>query len=40
MPPGVDLSGLEADGVDLFFSGGGKSGKVRAVRRPEPPTGS
>jgi outer membrane protein assembly factor BamB len=37
MPPGVDLTGLESDGVDLFFSGGGKSGKVRAVRRPKPP---
>ena len=33
MPPGVVVSGLEADG-DRFFCGGGKSGKVRAVRRP------
>src|SRR4029453_7578872 len=35
MPPGVSVSGLESDGGDQFFSGGGKSGKVRAVRRPK-----
>ena len=34
MPPGVAVSGLESDGGDLFFCGGGGSGKVRAVRRP------
>jgi glutamine cyclotransferase len=34
MPPGVSISGLESDGGDQFFCGGGKSGKVRAVRRP------
>ena len=34
MPPGVGVSGLESDGADQFFCGGGKSGKVRAVRRP------
>lgn len=34
MPPGVMVSGLESDGGDRFFCGGGKSGKVRAVRRP------
>jgi glutamine cyclotransferase len=34
MPPGVGVSGLETDGGDLFFCGGGRSGKVRAVRRP------
>ena len=34
MPPGVGVSGLESDGRDQFFCGGGKSGKVRAVRRP------
>jgi glutamine cyclotransferase len=34
MPPGVGVSGLESDGGDQFFCGGGKSGKVRAVRRP------
>jgi glutamine cyclotransferase len=35
MPPGVGVSGLESDGRDRFFCGGGKSGKVRAVRRPK-----
>jgi glutamine cyclotransferase len=34
MPPGVFVSGLESDGGDQFFCGGGTSGKVRAVRRP------
>ena len=34
MPPGVGVSGLESDGGDRFYCGGGKSGKVRAVRRP------
>ena len=34
MPPGVFVSGLESNGADQFFCGGGKSGKVRAVRRP------
>ena len=34
MPPGVFVSGLESDGGDRFYCGGGKSGKVRAVRRP------
>jgi glutamine cyclotransferase len=34
MPAGVGVSGLESDGGDLFFCGGEKSGKVRAVRRP------
>jgi glutamine cyclotransferase len=34
MPAGVGVSGLESDGGDQFFCGGGKSGKVRAVRRP------
>src|SRR4029434_26227 len=34
MPPGVFVSGLESDGGDQFFCGGGGSGKVRAVRRP------
>ena len=34
MPPGVGVSGLESDGGDRFFCGGGKSGTVRAVRRP------
>jgi glutamine cyclotransferase len=35
MPPGVFVSGLESDGGERFFCGGGKSGKVRAVRRPK-----
>jgi glutamine cyclotransferase len=35
MPPGVGVSGLESDGGDRFFCGGGRSGKVRAVRRPK-----
>jgi glutamine cyclotransferase len=34
MPPGVGVSGLESDGGDQFFCGGGSSGRVRAVRRP------
>jgi glutamine cyclotransferase len=34
LPAGVNVSGLESDGGDLFFCGGGRSGKVRAVRRP------
>jgi glutamine cyclotransferase len=34
MPPGAGVSGLESDGADQFFCGGGSSGKVRAVRRP------
>jgi glutamine cyclotransferase len=34
MPPGVHVSGLESDGGDRFFCGGGSSGKVTAVRRP------
>ncbi len=34
MPPGVGVSGLESNGSDQFFCGGGNSGKVRAVRRP------
>ena len=34
MPPGIGVSGLESDGGARFFCGGGKSGKVRTVRRP------
>ena len=34
MPPGVYVSGLESDGQDQFFCGGGKTGKIRVVRRP------
>jgi glutamine cyclotransferase len=35
MPRGVNVSGLESNGGDLFFCGGGGTGKVRAVRRPQ-----
>ena len=35
MPPGIGVSGLESDGADRFFCGGGKTGKVRVVRRPK-----
>ena len=35
MPHGIGVSGLESDGADLFYCGGGQSGKVRAVRRPK-----
>ena len=35
MPAGVSVSGLEADGGDRFYCGGGSSGKIRAVRRPK-----
>ena len=34
MPQGIGVSGLVSDGADLFYCGGGASGKVRAVRRP------
>jgi glutamine cyclotransferase len=35
MPAGVGVSGLESDGGDTFFCGGGGSGKIRVVRRPK-----
>jgi glutamine cyclotransferase len=35
MPDGIAVSGLESNGSDRFFCGGGNSGKVRAVRRPK-----
>jgi glutamine cyclotransferase len=35
MPPGIGVSGLESDGAEQFFCGGGNSGRVRAVRRPK-----
>jgi glutamine cyclotransferase len=37
MPPDAGVSGLESDGGDRFFCGGGRSGLVRAVRRPAKP---
>ena len=33
MPAGTTVSGLESDGKDLLFAGGGRSAKIRAVRR-------
>jgi len=36
MPAGIGVSGLESDGGDRFFCGGGGSGKLRVVRRPKP----
>jgi glutamine cyclotransferase len=35
MPPGVSVSGLESDGGDQFFCGGGNSRNLRTVRRPK-----
>jgi glutamine cyclotransferase len=35
MPAGMNVSGLESDGADRLYCGGGKTGKVRAVRRPK-----
>ena len=35
MPAGTGVSGLESDGADLLYAGGGPSGKLRAVRRPK-----
>jgi len=40
MPRGIGVSGLESDGRDLFFCGGGGSGKVRSVRRPKRGSGA
>src|SRR6266545_4375875 len=34
MPEGTAVSGLESDQRDLFYAGGGESGRVRAVRKP------
>ena len=34
MPAGIAVSGLESNGGDMFFCGGGNSGKLRAVCRP------
>lgn len=35
MPTGTGVSGMESDGGDRFFCGGGKSGRIRVVRRPK-----
>lgn len=32
MPTGIMVSGLESDGKDTLYAGGGRSGKVRAVK--------
>jgi len=34
LPEGIVVSGLEADGHGRFFCGGGKSGKLRVIKRP------
>jgi glutamine cyclotransferase len=34
MPAGTGVTGLESDGGDRFFCGGGTSAKVRSIRRP------
>lgn len=34
MPAGTGVSGLESDGGERFFCGGGGAGTVRAIRRP------
>jgi glutamine cyclotransferase len=34
MPGDTQVTGLESDGADLFYCGGGTSGKLRAVMRP------
>jgi glutamine cyclotransferase len=35
MPEGAGVSGLESDGGERFFCGGGRTGKLRAVRKPK-----
>jgi hypothetical protein len=35
MPAGMMVSGLESDGGNQFFCGGGGSGKIRVIRRPK-----
>jgi len=39
MPAGTGVSGMEADGGETLYCGGGRSGKVRAIRRPKRPAG-
>lgn len=34
LPAGTGVSGLESDGGERLFCGGGRSGKIRVVRRP------
>lgn len=40
MPEGAMVSGLEADGAEQFYCGGGKSGTVTTVRRPRRRSGA
>jgi glutamine cyclotransferase len=35
MPTDMMVSGLESNGGEQFFCGGGTSGKIRAIRRPQ-----
>jgi glutamine cyclotransferase len=35
MPEGTMVSGLESDGADRLYAGGGRSGKLRAIKRPK-----
>jgi glutamine cyclotransferase len=35
LPSDTSVTGLESDGKETFFCGGGSSGKVRAVKRPK-----
>jgi len=35
LPPGINVSGLESDGAERLYCGGGASGRIRAVRRPK-----
>jgi sugar lactone lactonase YvrE len=37
LPDGTYVTGLEYDGRDTFYCGGGRSGKIRAVQRPQRP---
>ncbi len=39
MPPGVGVSGLESDGGDQFFCGGGKEATKVSQRSPDPRAG-
>ncbi|MCE4553656.1 hypothetical protein [Pelomonas cellulosilytica] len=38
MPEGANVSGLESDGRDLLYAGGGSSARLRAVKRPLAPS--
>lgn len=35
MAEGIGISGMESNGGDRFYCGGGESGKIRAVKRPK-----